>query len=185
MAIAVPESRQTFLLGHRSPNFWTSQSCSLSSNCFFSSASIHLLIIRWTQPSPLSQAQAWVRNHILATYGVCSTNISLDSSRVFLKYAKIQQEKERRCWQGETPPEASKRRRDIFKQKAWNFRPIFSCLSLSDSNNIKPSIEVRLINEPGNHQDCALNFLQYYEGKRRLSLLHMRWVLPTHTMRAF
>ena len=34
---------------------------------FFSSASIHLLIIRWTWPSPLSQPQAWVRNHILAT----------------------------------------------------------------------------------------------------------------------
>ena len=108
---------------------------------FFSSASIHLLIIRWTWPSPLSQAQAWVRNHILAPCGVCSTKISLDSSRVFLKYAKIQQEKERRCWQGETPPEASKRRQDIFKQKAWNFRIIFSCLSLSDSNNIKPILK--------------------------------------------
>ena len=76
-------------------------------------------------------------------------------------------------------------RRDIFKQKAWNFRIIFSCLSLSDSNNIKPSIEVRLINEPGNPQDCTLNFLQYFEGEGRLSLLYMRRVLPTHTMRAF
>ena len=137
MAIALPESRQTFLLGHRSPN------------------RIHLLIIRWTQPSPLSQAQAWVLDHILATCRVCSTKISLDSSRVFLKYAKIQQDKERRCWQGETPPEASKGRRDIFKRKAWNFRIIFSCLSLSDSNNMKTYIEVLLISEPGNHQDCT------------------------------
>ena len=141
MAISLPESRRTFLLGSPQPKLLDQSILFSLVKLFFSSASIHLLIIRWTWPSPLSQAQAWVRNHILATCGVCSTKISLDSSRVFLKYAKIQQEKERRCWQGETPPEASQRHRDIFKQKAWNFRIIFSYLSLSDSNNIKPILK--------------------------------------------
>ena len=35
MAMALSESRQTVQLGHRSPNFWPSQSCSLSSHQFF------------------------------------------------------------------------------------------------------------------------------------------------------
>ena len=46
----------TNLWGGCSPNFWTSQSCSLSSNCFFFSvASIYSSLLRnlWSQPRPL------------------------------------------------------------------------------------------------------------------------------------
>ena len=131
----------------------------------------------------------------VASTGLGSKPYPSNLRRMFNKYltrleqslSRVRQNpaRERKTLRAECNASGSWRRRNIFKQIAWNFRIIFCCLSLRDSNNIKPSIEVRLINEPGNHQDCALNFLQYYEGKRRLSLLHMRWVLPTYTMRTF
>ena len=70
----------------RSPSFWTCESCLNSSNWLFV----------WEhsftdKPSPLYHAhdvQAWVPNYILATCRACSTKILLDSSRVFLEYAK-------------------------------------------------------------------------------------------------
>ena len=84
-------------------------------------------LVRPPQPKRLDSSILFslvklVWNYILATCRACSTQISLDSSTVFLKYAKTEQEKERRCWQGATPPAASKRRRDMFKQKERNFR---------------------------------------------------------------
>ena len=133
MAIALPESRQTFLLGHRSPNFWTYQSCSLSSNCFFECE--HPFI-----DNPLDIAEPTVATTGLGSKPypsnlprICSTKISFDSSRVFLKYAKIQQEKERLCWQGETPPEASKRRR-AYSNKKHGIFGLFSVVLVSVNN---------------------------------------------------
>ena len=68
----------------------------------------------WARCSKHTGYQAWVRNYILATCRACSTEILLDSCRVFLKYAKIQRTKKGSA--------GSERRRDIFKQIAWNFR---------------------------------------------------------------
>ena len=59
----------------------------------FQGASIHLLINRWSQLSPLYQGQgfsAWVRNCIQAPRSACSTKIIRDSCRVFLEYIKME-----------------------------------------------------------------------------------------------
>ena len=59
----------------------------------FQGASIHLLINRWSQLSPLYQGQgfsAWVRNCIQAPRSACSTKIMCDSCRVFLEYIKME-----------------------------------------------------------------------------------------------
>ena len=59
----------------------------------FQGASIHLLINRWSQLSPLYQGQgfsAWVQICIQAPSSACSTKILLDSRRVSLEYIKIE-----------------------------------------------------------------------------------------------
>ena len=59
----------------------------------FQDASIHFLINRWSQLSPLYQRQscsAWVRNCIQAPRSACSTKIIRDSCRVFLVYIKME-----------------------------------------------------------------------------------------------
>ena len=59
----------------------------------FQGASIHFLINRWSQLSPLYQRQGFsarVRNCIQAPRSACSTKIMRDSCRVFLEYIKME-----------------------------------------------------------------------------------------------
>ena len=79
------------LWGRRSPNFWTSQSCSLSSNWFFECENPLIdkpMVIK--EPAVASAwLLGWDRNYILATCRACSAKILLDSCRV--EYANIEQ----------------------------------------------------------------------------------------------
>ena len=51
----------------------------------------------WNAVSWRTSNWAWVRNCILATCSACSMKVLLDSCRVFLENAKIEQAKERLC----------------------------------------------------------------------------------------
>ena len=52
-----------------------------------------------TEPTVVSEwlLNAWVQNYILEICWACSTKILLHS---FLEYTKIEQAKEKLCWQG-------------------------------------------------------------------------------------
>ena len=89
------------LWGRRSPNFSTSQSCSASSNWFFRVwASIY-----WTKPLVITEPNVASRQLLglgskVHVYPSNMLQMLLDSCRVFLKCAKIEQVKERLCEQG-------------------------------------------------------------------------------------
>lgn len=86
------------LWGYHSLDIWTSKSLS---------ASIRLLIKRWSYPSLLSQAhshKAWVLNCFQTTCCACSIKILLDSCNVFPKCGKIDQALQRLCQQNEDKP---------------------------------------------------------------------------------
>ena len=57
----------------------------------------HLFIDKLMIITERTAIKPWVRNYIPVTCSACSTKILLDSCTVFLKYAKIEQPKERLC----------------------------------------------------------------------------------------
>ena len=89
------------LWGRRSPNFSTSQSCSAASNWFFWVwASVY-----WSKPLVITEITVASRQLLAlgSTVHVYPSNtlqMLLDSCRVFLECAKIEQVKERLCEQG-------------------------------------------------------------------------------------
>ena len=99
---ALPESRQAFEVA-------AAQTSGLV-NLVFSRQigfieSEHLFIVKpidgrkRARCSKRTAIRPWVRNYIPARCWACSTKILVDSWRVFLEYAEIDQAKERLCWQ--------------------------------------------------------------------------------------
>ena len=80
------------LSGRRSPNFWTSQSCFLSSNWFFffSSASIRLLINWWSQLADVPSARLLGMGFELYSRNM-PRMLNKDRTRIMQSLSRVQQ----------------------------------------------------------------------------------------------